>query len=346
MRFLHLIPNDKFTEQYIEFVNNNFEVSDHLFLILGEGIGAKITSRNNVKTINKDFTSLVLLVQNMYKSKKIYLHGLFYPYLVFMLFLQPWLFKKANWIIWGGDLYWYNSEKKKLKSKLYESVRKVVIKNMGGFITHIKGDYELAQKWYGAKGNYYYSFMYPSNLFKDYPLTKMGKEKNKYYIQIGNSADPSNNHIEIFDKLRAYKNEDIEIICPLSYGDQQYRNEVIKKGNEIFGDKFNPIVTFLPFEKYLSHLFKIDIAIFNHKRQQAMGNITTLLGYGKKVYIRDDITTWQFFIEQGIKIWKANDNFENLLFEMSENERKNNMEQIKFIFSKQKLKDDLTYIFT
>lgn len=38
----------------------------------------------------------------------------------------------------------------------------------------------------------------------------------------------------------------------------------------------------MPFEEYLGLLAKIDIAILNHKRQQAMGNITTLLGLGKK----------------------------------------------------------------
>lgn len=344
MRFLHLIPNEKFTEPYIEFVNNNFEVSDHLFLILGKGIGAEITLRNNVKTINKDFKSLVLLVQNMYKSKKIYLHGLFYPSIVLMLFLQPWLLKKNYWIIWGGDLYGYNREKKKIKSKLYESVRKVVIKNLGGVITHIKGDYELAQKWYGAKGNYYYSFMYPSNLFKDYPLTKMEKEKNKYYIQIGNSADPSNNHIEIFDKLRAYKNENIEIICPLSYGNLQYRNEVIKKGNEIFGDKFNPIMDFLPLEEYLLQLSKIDIAIFNHKRQQAIGNITSLLGFGKKVYIRDDITTWNFCADHELTVFNTNNQFKDL-FEMDTSAQLKNIRNIKKYFSEEKLKEQWARIF-
>ena len=39
-------------------------------------------------------------------------------------------------------------------------------------------------------------------------------------------------------------------------------------------------------------LGRIDIAIFNHRRQQGMGNIITLLGLGKKVYVRTDTTTW------------------------------------------------------
>ena len=42
----------------------------------------------------------------------------------------------------------------------------------------------------------------------------------------------------------------------------------------------------LPLSDYLKILGKIDIAIFNHERQQAVGNITSLLGLGKKVYIK------------------------------------------------------------
>jgi hypothetical protein len=34
----------------------------------------------------------------------------------------------------------------------------------------------------------------------------------------------------------------------------------------------------MPFDEYLNLLAKVDIVIFKHKRQQAMGNITTLLG--------------------------------------------------------------------
>lgn len=44
----------------------------------------------------------------------------------------------------------------------------------------------------------------------------------------------------------------------------------------------NPIVDFMDFNEYINFLSTIDIAIFNHKRQQGMGNIITLLGMGKK----------------------------------------------------------------
>ena len=282
----------------------------------------------------------------MYMAKKIYLHGLFNPHLVLILFLQPWLIKKCNWMIWGGDLYYYKSREKDFKSNLYEFTRKCVIKRMGGFITHIKGDYELAKLWYGARGKYYYSFMYPSNLFKEYDLSIVKKNHRKTYIQVGNSANPTNNHLEVFQKLQEYKEEEIEIICPLSYGNIEYRDKVVMEGNKIFGKKFNPIIELMPFDEYLKLLAKVDVAIFNHKRQQAMGNITTLLGLGKKVYIRNDITTWEFCIQHELKVYSSNLKLSGVLEKITSDDELSNMNNVKHRFSERKLEADWESIFS
>lgn len=70
----------------------------------------------------------------------------------------------------------------------------------------------------------------------------------------------------------------------------------------MFGSKFKPLTESMPFDDYHTFLGSIDIAIFNHKRQQAMGNTITLLGLGKTVYLRSDTTQWQFFKDKGITI--------------------------------------------
>jgi hypothetical protein len=345
MKNLHIFKNtnEKFSEPYIEFINNNFDKKKHFFYHIGEDRRTNKVSRENIEFITK--LKYFTLIKDMYKANKIILHGLMSPLLVFIFFLQPWLLKKCYWVVWGGDLYYFKNRKRKLKTNFYEFLRRFVIKNIGGIITHIKGDYELAQKWYGAKGKYYYSFMYPSNLFKEYDLCKVKKDNDKMYIQIGNSADPSNNHLEVFKKLEKYKDKKIEIICPLSYGNPKYRELIIQEGIRLFGDKFNPIVEFMPFNKYLELLAKIDIAIFNHERQQAMGNITNLLGLGKKVYIKDDITTWDFCIDHGLKVFSSNGNFDDLFEEMDESVKKKNIDNVKAQFSDKKLKQDWIKIF-
>lgn len=347
MEYLHIFKNTnaKFSDPYIEFINDHFDSNKHQFILMGKKNNFQNHPSKNVRDhLGNSLISLVLINRYMYKSKQIFLHGLFIPHIILLLFIQPWLIKKSYWLIWGEDLYYHKNRKNGIKSSIYELVRKIVIRHLDGLVTHIKGDYELAKSWYGATGKYCYSFMYPSNLFNDYNLSKVEKDK-PMFIQVGNSASASNEHIEVFEKLAKYKNEDIKIICPLSYGDAEYRRKVIRNGSRIFGEKFHAITEFMPFEEYLGLLGKIDIAIFNHKRQQAMGNITTLLGLGKKVYIRDDITTWDFCIQHGLKVYNSKNDFENLFEVIPIIEKTNNVERIMTQFSLNKLKADWSTIF-
>ena len=172
--------------------------------------------------------------------------------------------------------------------------------------------------------------MYPSNLYKEYYIKP--KEHSTINIQLGNSADPTNNHIDVLKQLTKYKEENIQIFAPISYGNKEYAKEVILYGNDIFGDKFIPLTDFMPFEKYLEFLGTIDIAIFAHKRQQAMGNIISLLGMGKKVYMRSDITPWQLFDRIDVKVFDLNDISLDLIDSKIMNE---NMSKIKSYFSKE-----------
>jgi hypothetical protein len=76
----------------------------------------------------------------------------------------------------------------------------------------------------------------------------------------------------------------------------------------------------------------IDISIFAHKRQQAMGNIITLLGLGKKIYIRTDITSWQFFKDIGARLFDYN---KLELDSLDKITKKENIDKIKSYFSEE-----------
>ena len=238
----------------------------------------------------KKISAFFSLIKNSYSADKIILHGLFDPKIIVLLFIQPWLLKKCYWLIWGGDLYSYQLATRDRRWKIKEFFRRPVIKHIGHLVTYIDGDIELARQWYGAKGQYHECLMYPSNVYREYPIA--GNTDKNINIQIGNSADPSNNHLDVLERLLPFRDQDIAIFAPLSYGSPEYARTVIEAGTTMFGEKFFPMTDFMPFDKYLAFLGKIDIAIFNHKRQQAMGNTITLLGLGKKVYLRNDVTPW------------------------------------------------------
>jgi len=116
----------------------------------------------------------------------------------------------------------------------------------------------------------------------------------------------------------------------------------VKLGAKLFGDKFSPLLDFMPFENYMELLGKIDVAVFAHKRQQAMGNIVTLLGLGKKIYMRSNVTSWMIFSEQGIKVFDV-DKLD--LKPIEEDLRKKNQARIKSIFNEVALVGQLHSIF-
>lgn len=276
----------------------------------------------------------------MQSSEKIIIHGLFDIRLVRLLAISPWLLKKCYWVMWGGDLYHYQFRSRGFRSNINELFRAFVIKHFGHLITHIKGDYELAKEWYDTSGQWHECFMYPSNLYKDYPLQP--KVHDTINIQVGNSADPSNNHLEVLQKLKAFRDQAIRIYVPLSYGDIEYAKKIISFGQENFGEKFIPLSDFMPFEIYLNLLAQIDIAIFNHRRQQGMGNTTTLLGLGKKVYIRSDVTPWKFYAKLGVNLYNvAEVNLDLIL----PNVAQKNRNIISDYFSKEKLTNQLKEVF-
>lgn len=245
----------------------------------------------------------LLMLKPLFESEKIIIHCLASPALLFYLYLFPELSRKCYWSIWGKDLYFYRTlPKKHFYHSIYEFFRRKVIKNIGHIITYSIGDYELAREWYGTKATWHKSFMYPSNLYKEIPYQK--QKERRITLLVGNSADPSNNHFDAFKLLKKFKNEDIKIIVPLSYGNKHYAKQVIKMGKSIFNDKFTYLDELMPLNEYLKLLSNIDIGVFSHHRQQAMGNITTLLGMGKKVYLRRDVTTWRTLEDTGAKLFE------------------------------------------
>ena len=201
---------------------------------------------------------------------------------------------------------------------------------MGYLLTYLPGDVEYARKRFGAKGKYVENFGYLSNIFS---LSHSSDQKHNEVIHIllGNSADPANEHIEALAQLEKFKESNIKIYVPLSYGNQAYAEQVSEYGKTIFEHKFVPLTEFMTYEKYQCFLKNIDIAIFNHKRQQAMGNTINLLGMGKVVYLREGTPQWEFFKSINIQVY----DLENFNIHMSS--RNNNKRIVGEFFSISKL---------
>lgn len=304
-RILHVFSLEKFVGPFIDFVDARWpDNGRHLFICVGDVRRFPLRPRRNVIVLPRStqWRAFARLAHALRGADKVLLHGLFDQGLVAALALQPWVLRKCYWVIWGGDLYMRQSVQRTWKWRVAETFRGFVIRRLGHLVTHVEGDVALARTWYGARGGYRECLMYPSNLFKE--AAPGARPDGLLNVQVGNSADPGNGHFEMLDLLAASPGAGgMRVYAPLSYGDAANARAVAERGRALFGDRFVPLLDFMPLPAYVAWLESIDIALFNHKRQQGMGNAVTLLGMGKKVHMRTDVSQWEMFRRLGLAIF-------------------------------------------
>ena len=125
-------------------------------------------------------------------------------------------------------------------------------------------------------------------------------------ILVGNSADPSNNHVDVFKKLSKFELLDRKVFVPLSYGgNPEYIAFVIAKGKQYLGNNFVPLTNFLTNKAYNDLLSNCGFLIFNHLRQQGVGNLI-MLGYrGAKIFLHEKSPVFTFYKNLGMHIYST-----------------------------------------
>jgi len=170
--------------------------------------------------------------------------------------------------------------------------------------------------------------------------TKAYNVKYANNILIGNSASPTNNHVDAFKHIVRYKQDGQKIIVPLSYGGKKdYIQFVIDKGNYYFGDKFMPILDFMPLMEYNQLISSCGFAVFNHKRQQALGNINAMGYFGAKVFLNGKSPIFKYFKKLGIHVFNINRiNNDSFNSNLGEKEIEHNRSILYKLYSKKAVK--------
>ena len=245
---------------------------------------------------------------------------------------------KFVWIGWGGDYYCYtkkdlflpltkeylNKVKKKnignkIISELKYAVKNILLNkklnmkvNTGEifnkvdfFAPVIKEDYDLVSSSIENFKPKYISWNYGT--LEDDFIKDLNSKVSGNNILIGNSATPENNHLDTFKILRDMDLRDRKLICPLSYGDSGYAKYISNIGSLYFGENFHPISEFMPIDNYRNMLKSCSVAIMNHLRQQALGNIIMMLYMGAKVFLNKESPVYSFFKKQGAKIYSTDE---------------------------------------
>lgn len=150
-------------------------------------------------------------------------------------------------------------------------------------------------KWFSAE-----FFQWDYRSAKDVDLPRLSDSASD--IVIGNSASIENNHIDAFKSIAesAHQGDFDRVICPLSYGDRKFGDQVAKLGNFYFGKKFFPLREFLSQEEYWPYIYRCHTFVMNHKRQQAGGHVERGFGIGARVILNEKGFFSEFAYQNGL----------------------------------------------
>ena len=317
------------------------DVEHYFILIKNEKYPLNVVNGDNILVLNHSvdllFNSNVqILIKN---CEKFIISGLF-EVIEFIDFYDNAVWNKVYLQFWGGDFYTFRDINKNANLLLQRHITLKCINKCQGIINLIEEDYSELLKVFPVKKKHFVASMpmdpieLKSIRFEEYIENYLKTEKKVCRITLGNSAAIENNHIEAFNLLKHLKNDNIEICSPLSYGNMNYREQVIEIGKQYFGKKFNPLTELMEKKEYIRYLSTCDIGIFNNNRQQGMGNILYLLRMGKKVYLRKDTAMYNSFIRRGFFIHNieevASSNLKTLTY-ISDDEITNNISVAKKI---------------
>ena len=215
-----------------------------------------------------------------------------------------------------------------------KQMQKQVLQRIDYISTVLPSEYEMLRKNTPTKAQYF-PFQYASKRAKsDLPLMA----ENADCVLVGNSATPTNNHLDILSILekRGITNA---IKMPMSYGDKYYAEYV--KG-VVANSKLDidVITDFMERAEYISFLTHCKALVLGCMRQQALGNITLMLSQGSKVFLYKDGVNYKFLHKEGFVVFTIEDDLtnENINTPLTEQEIATNRQKMDALFGYENVK--------
>ena len=305
--FVHLCFNHVFAKSLadlIEYTNSNTDHEHWLFVEKHRAIPSYSADiSNNPYATFFDFQSqLKEVLHECLKSKvdAVFMHGLFFDWQ--KTFVKKIAFQKhIGWMIWGGDLYNPIQNNIPIKS---------LIDHIDSIHPVAEGDAGIFKDNYGEK--VHYNFRYPIPGVYGQEASQV-KKQDPPLIIVGNSGDPSNNHIDILKALSAKDDiRDYKILLPVAYNlSSKYERQLVDMIKELgLAQNTSLHKDFIPPSKYMALIKSSHMLITAHNRQQAIGNILASLCSGNPTFLKKKIInngqemtnpTWDLLAQYGLK---------------------------------------------
>lgn len=337
INILHIIhDNHFFVSIEDQFKRNAKAVNKYVAIVQDAGVA--ITHIGDIdlwRVVEKDYVTSSRLADDLAWSDCVVIHGL--SVITARIILNTPINKVIAWSGWGADYYAFIS---KQSNQLIEIQTMRLIQNMedrGVFGAGIRKIKDVARKCRAIFNNriFYYPAIERVDIFSapirdDFDLLKASlptrfrcvyaqlnygsiddfipltqSKQTGDDILVGNSATPTNNHLEVLKVLARIDLGTKQVLMPLSYGDEKYKNSVIKQGYNLLGSHFHPIVEMMSLADYNKYISRCSVVIMNHRRQQALGNICAMLYNGARVYLNEHSPIYKFLKRKGACIFET-----------------------------------------
>lgn len=206
---------------------------------------------------------------------------------------RPWRWYRGyRWFVFKRDM------EKQYQRKL-ETIKRIDYLIMP---EHSVKSYEFVKKIYPTLTAKRVCGTFNQNVNKavNYGLKSIPQRNDALSVLLGNSSDPTGNHLDAIKFLAARLAKDSQVYCLLSYGDAASREWTIAYGRKMFGDRFHPVLDYMQKDDFVSFLQSMDIVIEYHNRSQAAGNIITALTLGKPVFMKPQSTFFSHLNSIGV----------------------------------------------
>jgi hypothetical protein len=293
-----------FNGNVIEMINSKeqyFTKDEHLFIVAYDDIYEKYKNDNVILIKGITGKNLKLFKKYAKMASYVFMHSNDFMHIKRMILTPKSIKKKYIWCVWGGDLY-----TDFLKITTVKEFAFYLIYRVGAFLINREAKYykgigigfrydalEIRRRFHRRNIK-----IVTTPYLSDVKLNDVNKiinackektvNENPLKVMVAHSAHSYLNHKEILDKLSKYKDEDMIISLVLAYGNKRYASDVEQHARKLFGDKVEIIKDRTDSNEYIKYLHSVDIAVFDHKHQSALGNLYYLLYMGKKVYLNSD----------------------------------------------------------
>lgn len=335
-KFLHLIIDSNYVFNFIDKLNKYPSINSHEFVSIGKISDVRIIREYNISIYSRNrIKSLIDSLQ--YTDFSIHYLSIESTQILHEIKNEV---IRVHWFYWGSDMYipfkkfsynllensTYNYYKefgtftstqnriinflKKVKYGYLKNLsdenfqlckRKNAIKRVDYFWHYNHFDYELLKELYSSKAKFNKFYYFETN-YSQLKITDISGNR-KINVQVGNSASITNNHFEVLNLLLRFREDPIQIFVPNVYGDMNLSRFLESSFKRMFNGCLEFIRDRLDISSYNNWLESIDIAIMNHRRTEAAGNIFVLLAMGKKVYMNSYSNLYLWLKEAGFIVY-------------------------------------------